>query len=137
MDPTGVAHHAHSLRQTLVQMTSHIEALSNTRSKKHARKLEPDPDSDSSDGEDGEDGEDGVPVATDAAASPSLLFPNPSTDINTPSSVSDITKLKAERLDPKLVGMSVGLKNLYSGKEVSFSPNGKIDISKTLMNVTG
>lgn len=41
----------------------------------------------------------------------SVLTPNGST----PS--TDEAKLKVEKLDPALVGMSVGLKNLYSGKE--------------------
>ena len=40
---------------------------------------------------------------------------NMSSNISTPDSVT--TKPKIKKLDPKLVGMSVGFKNLYSGKE--------------------
>jgi len=62
-------------------------------------------------------------TSDDGTSAPSLddlppvpsVSSNMSSDISTPDSAA--AKPKIKKLDPKLVGMSVGFKNLYSGKE--------------------
>lgn len=51
------------------------------------------------------------PEGSDSETSPPLLQITPAD--------GDMVKPKLEKLDPQLVGMSVGYKNLYSGKFVT------------------
>lgn len=57
----------------------------------------------------------------DAAASAFAPLPPHLVDLTLPlggnANAVDVARVKLEKLDPKLVGMSVGFKNLYSGKE--------------------
>ena len=62
----------------------------------------------------GEDDEEGYDSEQYPDSEPPLSFPVPAIDgLDGPKPA----KPKEEKLDPKLVGMSVGFKNLYSGKE--------------------
>jgi len=64
--------------------------------------------------EEGEDDEEGYDSEQYPDSEPPLSFPVPAID---GLDGSKSAKPKEEKLDPKLVGMSVGFKNLYAGKE--------------------
>lgn len=87
----------HNMAQMLYQMEKNAKRLAKKRAE--AEELE------SSDDETGQS-------ATDAHSNVSLV-PNITPDTPT----EDMKAKVVDKLDPKLVGMSVGFKNLYSGKE--------------------